>query len=361
MQHRPQRGQPLTDKTTWYEGRGIWVYSFLYRTLAQEQKYLDVARKSVEFILPHRPKTGLWPASFTQDGVAKPGRTADIYGGLFVANGLAEFARATGDDEYRVMAKEIVEDHVALYDSPEYRYDVTYSPGLPAIPGPRVLGHWMVLLRFATQYLEAGADPWAEQLAKRSTDALLDQHFNPAYDLFNEVVNHDGSRAGQGYDQFCYIGHAIETLWMVMFEADRRKDDALLDRAAALFRRHVEIAWDDVYQGFFRSIDHVDDNRWQVDKVLWLQEEVLIGTLFLIEKRDDRWAREWFARTYDYVRDKWPLAPHGHALWILSADRKVTYEEKATRVGNFHHPRHLMLNLLALDRISSLDANPPNP
>ena len=37
------------NKNSWFEGRGTWVYSFLYNNLAREQKYLDVARRSVEF------------------------------------------------------------------------------------------------------------------------------------------------------------------------------------------------------------------------------------------------------------------------------------------------------------------------
>ena len=341
-----------TDKTTWYEGRGIWVYSYLYRTLRQDERYLEIARKSIEFILPKRPERGLWPASFTKEGVPKTGRTADIYGGLFVANGLAEYARATGDEQYRETAKQILLDHVALYDSPGYRYDVTYGPPLDQVPAPRVLGHWMVLLRLATQYLEAGSDAEVQALADRCLEAILAQHLNPDFGLLNEVVSHDGSRAGGGWEQFCYTGHAIETLWMVLFEADRRNDDALLDRAAELFRFHIEVSWDDLYGGFFRALDHIEENRWKTDKVLWLQEEVLIGTLFLIEKRGYDWARTWFAKTYDYVRDKFPLAQYGHALWILGADRKVTYEEQANRVGNFHHPRHLMLNLLALQRMN---------
>ncbi len=40
-----------TEKRTWFEGRGIWVYSHLYRTLAPEDRYLEVARKSVDFML----------------------------------------------------------------------------------------------------------------------------------------------------------------------------------------------------------------------------------------------------------------------------------------------------------------------
>ena len=81
------------------------------------------------------------------------------------------------------------------------------------------------------------------------------------------------------------------------------------------------------------------------------QEEVLIGTLFLIEHTGDQWAKDMFAKMYDYVIDKYPLKQYGYPLWILGADRKVTFEEHYTRVGNFHHPRHLMLNILSLERM----------
>ncbi len=350
-----------TNKAAWYEGRGIWVYSFLYHRIEREQRYLDIARKSMEFILPHRPGRGqLWPGAFTKEGAAIPARAADIYGGLFIANGLAEYSKATGEARYWTIAKEILEDHLAIYDDAGYRYPVTYAPTAAgkAIEAPRVLGHWMVLLRLATQMLETTTDAAVQAVADRCIEAILDRHYNPGNGLLNEVLHHDLSRPSNGLEQFCYTGHAIETLWMVMFEALRRNDNTLFQRSAGLFRNHVELAWDHVYGGFFRSLDNIESNIWKTDKVLWLQEEVLIGTLFLIEHTGDPWAREWFDRTYRYVREKFPLQPHGHSLWILAADRKVTYEEKATRVGNFHHPRHLMLNLLALERMAAAGGKP---
>ncbi|MEZ5354584.1 MAG: AGE family epimerase/isomerase [Bryobacteraceae bacterium] len=348
-----------TNKTAWYEGRGIWVYSFLYHRIAKQPRYLEVARKSVEFILPHRPAAGqLWPGAFTRQGTPIPARAADIYGGLFIANGLAEYANASGEARYWTIAKEILTDHMGIYDSPRYEYPVTYAPAGAAVAAPRVLGHWMVLLRLATQMLETKSDPYVQSVADRCLEAILERHYNPDNGLLNEVLNHDLSRPVNGLEQFCYTGHAIETLWMVLFESLRRNDAALFQRARELFRRHVELAWDDLEGGFFRSLDHIANNTWKTDKVLWLQEEVLIGTLFLIEHTGDDWARTWFERTYSYVRDKFPLQRHGHSLWILAADRKVTYEEKATRVGNFHHPRHLMLNLLAIDRMVAAGGKP---
>ncbi len=138
---------------------------------------------------------------------------------------------------------------------------------------------------------------------------------------------------------------------MLLYEAERRKDDALFGLVTERFKRHIEVAWDDVYGGVFRSLDHVNENIWKTDKVLWAQEEVLIGSLFMIEHTGDQWAKDMFAQMYEYVIDKFPLKQYGYPLWILGADRKVTFKEQTTRVGNFHHPRHLMLNILSLERM----------
>ena len=165
----------------------------------------------------------------------------------------------------------------------DYKYKVTYlRSDPPPIKGPRILGHWMVLLRLATQMLENTSDPYVEEIAERSVDAIMNYHYNPAYGLMNEVINHDLSRTDDDSAQFSYTGHAIETLWMVLYEAVRLKDKQLFDHAAEYFKRHIEVSWDDVYGGAFRCLDHVDNNIWKTDKVLWLQEEILIGTMFII-------------------------------------------------------------------------------
>jgi len=88
-----------------------------------------------------------------------------------------------------------------------------------------------------------------------------------------------------------------------------------------------------------------------VDKVLWAQEEVLIGSLFVAEHTGAAWAGDMFRKMFEYVQAKYPLKQYGFPLWITSADRKVTFEKHAARVENFHHPRHLMLNLLSLERM----------
>lgn len=354
------------DKRTWYEGRGMWTYSFLYNRIEQNPDYLEVARKSKDFILKHRPGSEeFWVSSFNRQG--EPLTSAgddnpwinlegDIYGNLFVAEGLAEYAIATGEEEYFDLAKTITLDALDRYDRPDYRYHINYlSQDAPMIEGTRVLGHWMIFLRSATQMLQHRQDSEIEELADRCVDAIINHHMNPDYNLLNEGLNHDLSRPDNEFAQFSYIGHGIETLWMVMFEAARREDRQLFETARSAFRRHLDVAGDAVYGGYFRALDHVDDYRWKVDKVLWLQEEVLIGLMFLIEHTGDEWARQRFAETNEYVLNT--FAKPGFKFWIHAGDRTVE-EYAGNRAEHYHHPRHLMLNLLAVERLIERDGLP---
>ena len=357
MCNTDRRGNNITQtKSSWYEGRGIWVYSFLYNNLAQDEKYMDVARNSVDFILKTKPVNpyGIWPRSLSREGVPKSPPSPQIYGNLFIAEGLAEYAKAAQKEEYWNLAKDIILRCVHIYDQPDYYPEIgkTYlGPSARPFPGARIQGVWMVLIRIATQMLRANDDPDLKQIADRCVDAVMNYHYNPEFDLINECINHDLSRPDNEYAQLVYTGHALETLWMIMDEAVRRQDRALFELAAKRFRRHFEVAWDDVYGGVFRNLQHVDNNIWSLDKVLWAQEEVLIGSLTIVEYLGLDWGRDIFSTMYNYVIKNYPLKKYGYSLWNNGTDRQATFKEKATRVGNFHHPRHLMLNLLSLDRM----------
>jgi N-acylglucosamine 2-epimerase len=345
-------------KYSWFEGRGSWVYAFLYNNLAKEQKFLDVAHRSIEFTLKLKPHgDDLWPKELTREGRPLTFADGEIYGDLFIAEGLAEYSKATGQKEYWDMAKQLVLKCVRLYDRPNYRPVIgqTYlGPNARPFPGARIQGVWMVLIRVATQMLEMRSDAELESVAARCVDAVMNYHYNPEFGLINELLNHDLSRPDNEYSQLVYTGHCIENLWMLMFEAARLRDGQLFEKLAGRFRRHVEAAWDQVYGGVFRNLQHVNNNTWLTDKVLWAQEEVLIGSLFIVEHTGAAWAREMFTRTYGYVLDKYPLKRHGSPLWLYASDRKARFEAFAKmpkRVENYHHPRHLMLNLLCLERM----------
>ncbi|MGH9395728.1 MAG: AGE family epimerase/isomerase [Terriglobia bacterium] len=360
-----------TDKYSWFEGRGIWVYSFLYNHLAHEKKYLDVARGSVEFILRLFPKPPAesWPFQLTRDGKPLTDPEPQVYGDLFIAEGLAEYSIATGELRYWHMAKDLLLKSVRIYDRADYYAEIgqTYlGPQARSFPGARIQGVWMVLVRVCTQMLRSRKDPDVAAIAARCVDAVVNHHFNPRFELNNELLNHDLTRPTNEYEQLVYTGHCIEISWMLLDEALRIGDTALFATLAERFRRHVEVAEDRVYGGVFRDLINVDENQWTLDKVLWAQEEVTIGALLIFEHTGAPWAWDLFLKFDQYTRRKYqyPLKRLGIPLWIYGADRQVTIEsyfKNPARVENYHHPRHLMLNLLRLNRMARNKTSLPKP
>ncbi len=396
-----------SNKRTWYEGRGIWVYSYLYNKIEQNPKYLEIAKKSVEFISKHNP-TGkeLMPVGYTREG--KPLRDQPdpvFYGDVFVASGFQEYSKIKGNEQYWDAAKQILLKCVDIYDNRPGYSDIPAGPSriarigrragggaprqagaaasgggtrgargsrpaeaaargprlvataaapvetVPGVERPRICGHWMVLLNCAQMMLESKSDPEVSAIADRCVTAVMDHHHNPDYGLINEQLNHDLSRIESEHGQVC-IGHGPETLWMILYDAARRKDKALFDRAAGYLRRSAEVFWDDVYGGMFAGLDHVDLNIWQAtQKSEWLQDEFLIGLLCIIEHTGEQWAKDWYGKLHAYVMEKLPLKQYGYPLWACYADRKFTFVQHYNRCENFHHPRYLMQNMLAFDRM----------
>ena len=94
---RPTGELVSDEKRVWYEGRGTWVYSFLYNNIAREQKYLDVAAGSVRLLEKSKPAGDEFrPKSLKRDGSPVGPPDTEVYSDMFVAEGLAEFSR-TGE------------------------------------------------------------------------------------------------------------------------------------------------------------------------------------------------------------------------------------------------------------------------
>ncbi|MFA6470500.1 MAG: AGE family epimerase/isomerase [Candidatus Latescibacterota bacterium] len=338
-----------------YEGSGIWTYSYLYNHIQAEKKYLEIAHKSVNFLRKNRPVGDrFWPENYTREGKTDGRPDAGGYGDLFIATGFQEFAKASGESKWWDLAKETLMKVVRLYDRPDYypaAGQVYLGPKARPIPGARILRVWMYLINLTSQMLEYKSDTDVREVLSRSLKAVIDFHFNPEFNLMNEILNHDMTRPSNEYRQLIYTGNAIETLAMILYEAARIKDKELFTKAVERFKRHVEVAWDDVSGGVFLGLNNVSKNEWVIDKALWAQEEVLIGSLFIVEQTGEPWAKEMFGKMYTYVQDKYPMKKYVYPLRINSANRKTSSATRYDRAENFHHPRHLMLNLLCIDRM----------
>jgi N-acylglucosamine 2-epimerase len=354
------------EKNPLFEGRGIWVYSYLYTHFGKDSRYLEVARRSVGLLGKSQPRNGeLWCTKIARDGTPLTPPGALIPTDLGIAEGFAAYAQATGQQEYLDQAKQLLRKCVEAYDRADYYPQLgQHYLGLAAseFPGPRILGSWMILLRTATQILEAAQDPYTDQIARRATDAVIQHHFNPEFRLNNELLNHDLSRPAGAYAQLVNLGNTFEITWMLLDESMRRRDEALFDLCSDRFQRHAAVGWDQVYDGVFHALLNVDENRFLLNKLLWAQVELLTDSLYIYARRRAAWAGELFGRMYSYLRGHYPLKAHSSPLWMYSSGRKATFEEFAVlpkRVENYHHPRQLMLNLRRLQGMIAAQSDRP--
>ena len=343
-----------TNKRAWFEGRGIWMYSFLYNNIDKKPRYLEIAEKSKDFILKLLPGDGSYYISgFTKEGKPISDTEGDIYGNLFVAEGLAEYAKASGEQKYFDQAKEIVLKAVKRYDRPEFNYAYKAEQ---RIAGPRILGHWMIFLSVSTQMLKQRPDKEIRVLADRCVDAIMNHHLNPEYKLLNEALAHDLSPLTDPVaSQYGDVGHGCETLAFVLNYAVLIKDAGLFKRATKEFKRHVDASWDDVYGGHFHALENVSTNTWALNKLRWLQEEILIGAMILIEHTGDQWALNCYAKTEAYIRKNYVRSEY--AFIIDSGERKME-KHSQVRAEHYHFPRQLMVGILAIDRIISRGEKP---
>jgi mannose/cellobiose epimerase-like protein (N-acyl-D-glucosamine 2-epimerase family) len=346
-------GSPINyGKRLWYLGRGSWVYSYLYNNLQPDPENAEIARKAIEFTLTHVPvDSWSWPASFTREG-APTGKDERISGVNFVSEGLSEFSRIKGNEKYWDLGKKCLLMMVDKYDNDPNYYEIWKPDDEKYIKRARVQGNWMTTTHISTQMMETHPDDKElKTLSDRCIDAVLNYHWNPEYRLNNENLNHDLSRPSNSNSRHCIVGHSVETMWMIMKEAVRRRDRELFDIASQRFRRHIEVGWDDVYGGLYNQLEDIETNTFQLTKSCWAQEECLIGLLMIIEHTGAEWAKELFDKIYSYVFDKFPKRKYGFSGWMVGSNRKVEFRPGEGRWENYHHPRHLMFNYLALKRI----------
>lgn len=344
-----------THKFLWFQGRSIWVYSYLYNAFGRQARWLEIARQTVDFSLRHlRQPDGTWAQLVTRDGsMIEPPNPADTSGLFYMAEGLQEFAAATGDAEVRSLARDLLVRGFR---------EATSSARV------RRQGVSFLTVLTCTQMLRRWPDEEIEAIAAQAVAAILKHHHNPETGLNDEVVRGDLSRLPEEAG-FTVFGHSIEALWMVLDDAVRRGDAAAVDLCAHRILRHLEAGWDRIFGGLCHAV-RVDagDFQWPVErpvgaglefrfvgeyhymKTFWSLAEALVAVLKVLEQRPATgWAREYFHRSQDTLDQLLSLRRLGFPLYVLFAGRRITPRPHATRQENYHHPRMLMAALKSLE------------
>ena len=155
-------------------------------------------------------------------------------------------------------------------------------------------------------------------------------------------------------------GHAIESAWMVMEIAKKRRDEKLARIAVDIMLASLEHGWDKEYGGlrYITNIDWTPTHELGTNLKLWWPHCEALYALLLgwsLTGRSDLW--QWYEKVHDYAFGHFPDSEYGEWFGYLDRDGKPVWTAKANGwKGFFHLPRVLFRCYQLLDQVLSQTA-----
>jgi mannose/cellobiose epimerase-like protein (N-acyl-D-glucosamine 2-epimerase family) len=345
-----EHGERLSDqKYMWYQGRGLWVYSHLYRVFGRNPAYLKIAEKTYQFLVEHgRDNDGFWLFNVGPNGEPIEPKDGLGYAGVFVAEGMQEFAHATGNTEALELSIDAFSRTLEIFNDPERHTKPDYLEHY--YPGIRLLGMEMVIIRYLRQLMEHQEASGMREQIRTAIGHVFNEFRHPELKLNVEALDHNYQLPDDENQDFCLLGHSMETFWMIMDAGAFLGDDSIVDLAIERYHEHDAVSWnneDRRYHTLYCPSRPVDETQ-----VIWHYDEVIIANLMMYFLKGDQAAHdralEIDARTEELFR----LEGRNGPIWNRDVDPKGRPIFPMGRIGNYHTPRRWMVSLELLAKLN---------
>lgn len=334
-----------TDKSVWFQGRGIWMFSKLINSGRHDERLLDAASKGYDFLVDN---------CFDDDArmffiVTREGRPVQkrryYYSETFAVAGLAEYSKASGNTEALNKARQIYDNIFRLYNDPSLitpkYYPETFRYKAMAVP--MILLGTTQSLREIDKENKAGYDKTARELSYELINSFVDRKYNAMF----ENVTPEGIDTQNPKGRLINPGHSIEAAWFLLTEAMHQKDDLLKASALEILNWSFELGWDKEYGGIMYFVDiegkPAEQLEWDM-KLWWPHTEALYAFMLAYHVTGDRTYLEKFNKVHDYSFDRFADKEHGEWYGYLHRDGTVSNTLKGSLFkGPYHLPRALYL------------------
>ncbi|CDQ73811.1 unnamed protein product [Oncorhynchus mykiss] len=314
-------------KYVWLQGRQVWMYCRLYRTMERFNKpeILEAAKSGGAFLrrFARIPNSGSpWKCAFclTRDGKAlKVQRT--IFSECFYVMAMDELARVTGDKDMQAEAAQMMDQLV---------HWLTEARSGEEVDKYREVGGWCV--KQILQHLQRGGT------------AIL------------ESVSSEGKELPGCEGRLQNPGHALEAGWFLLQYGLENGDQELQRTAVDKFMEIPFLTgWDKEHGGllYFLDVDGYCPTQleWSM-KLWWPHCEALIAYLMAYSHTKEPALLDRFSQVYDYTFSHFSDAENGEWFGYLTQQGKVTLDFKGGPFkGFFHVPRCLYMCEKILDSI----------
>ncbi|OGD23009.1 MAG: hypothetical protein A2W03_04510 [Candidatus Aminicenantes bacterium RBG_16_63_16] len=332
-----------TDKDLYSQGRILWIFSYLYNHFGRNPAHLEAARQGQEALVKHcRVEDGHWGTLYARDWKRIRG-FFDIYADIYMILGLAEYYRASGDEEARKLAVETSYVVTRAVLAPHYQGQ---GHGPFHEPGTKRLGTWAHFLFPLTLLLSYSADEGLERIARMCVRNIIERHWNRAKGFAYEYLNDrfepysndylSDYRGEHDYTHYISGWHSIQAAFKVMLEAQRvGVREMFLDGQElgfATLRAHFEDGED------CRLMEFENEEMWRKKqgnnlKPYYALYDVFVFCLTSLEHSRAPEAAAWFEKAYSCAMSKTGGLTGGNLT--------------------LHEPRGVMLCLEILERMIS--------
>jgi N-acylglucosamine 2-epimerase len=335
-----------TEKHMWMQWRIVYMFATLADTrFAGESRgrWIGTARHGFEFLTKHgRDENGSYYFELNRQGlpVIAP---YNIGSEFFAAMACAALYKATGDRACLDAAHETLGSMVRRADNPKGRW----NKRLPS--AKKWLFHEtnMATINLGLVMRECAGITALDGPSSSSIGMILDRFWRPELGVLLEHLSPDLTPdLGSCEGRVVCPGHALESAWFILKQAEAAGDAELVKRTCAIMKSVLENGWDERHGGIFYFTDALgrppSDLAWDM-KLWWVHCEALVAAITGHVLTGDRELLDWFYKIDEWTWKRFPDPEYGEWFGYLNRRGEPTLMLKGGKWKTFFHlPRALL-------------------
>ena len=324
------------EKSVWFQGRALYIFSLAYNSVAKDARYLEAAKKIYDFLPLCGDETGRMYFTVTRDGREIQKRRY-YFSETFAAIGCAEYYLATGDEEAKKKAEMYFDIAYDIYSGKvavEPKYNPENAPYKALSPAMIMLSTAQVLRKLDREKYDVIAKETVKEILSHWTEKGLLENVSP-----------EGTFVDTPTGRIVNPGHSLEAAWFLMAEGIYQKDEDL----KRVGKEIIDISMKHgLYDGGIIAFCDCDGHpasalEWDM-KLWWPQCEAIIANRLCYEIYREEKYLENYEKLKEYAFSHFEDKEHGEWYGYLHYDGTVSHTLKGNIFkGPFHLPRMLIL------------------